>query len=294
MKKRGFTLIELLVVIAIIALLLSVIVPSLQKAKDYAKRTLCMSNARQAGIGLRVYGQSNDDELIPIRNQDGVIENFMPLAWEAVIAYSPTYTDSAGMGLPMNLAVLYDLGLIENPEVFYCPSQPRNGDYPIPYYYDFYTDEGAKEWGSFFPVPPNAGGGHVWVRTSYNYWTYGKKRMTQFHATKPLIVDNLQEWEVLPHRKGNISPSLSAGVPNPAAVPQGVTAVFADGHVSFSMGSDLFTTRMSDPAKYLWPLANDFYNGPGNSRTRDAERPDGTLAQDAYFLRILRTIQGHQ
>jgi prepilin-type N-terminal cleavage/methylation domain-containing protein/prepilin-type processing-associated H-X9-DG protein len=274
-RTKAFTLIELLVVIAIIALLLAVIVPSLQKAKDYARRTLCMSNARQTGLGLKVYTQNNRDELIPMRNQDGAIETTLPMPWEGVVSYSPTYTGPSSKPLPMHLAMLYDLNLIENPEVFYCPSQPRNGSYPIPYYYDFYTDNGSRQWGSFFPTPPDAGSGHVWVRTSFNYWTYGKKRMTQLHASQPLVVDNLQEWEVIPHRQGRVSPTLDAanGVPNPRAVPLGVTALFADGHVSFCTGGDIFDRN-------IWPLANGYYNGPGNNRT--------------VFEKILRIIAGHQ
>jgi len=55
MKKRGFTLIELLVVIAIISLLLSVMVPSLRKAKDYAKKIMCQSNIRQIGMSIGNY-----------------------------------------------------------------------------------------------------------------------------------------------------------------------------------------------------------------------------------------------
>lgn len=272
-QTRAFTLIELLVVIAIIALLLAVIAPSLQKAKEYAKRTLCMSNARQTGLGLKAYAQNNDDNLIPMRDQNGTIEATTPMPWEGVVAYSPTYIGVSSRPLPMHLATLYDLDLIENPEVFYCPSQPRNGSYPIPYYYDFYTDNGRKQWGTYFPTPPDAGSGHLWVRTSFNYWTYGKKRVAQLHAVHPLVVDNLQEWEVIPHRQSRISPTLDAdrGVPNPRAVPLGVTALFVDGHVSFCSGSEIFD-------KTIWPLANGYYNGPGNNRTA--------------FEKILRVIAG--
>lgn len=63
--KNGFTLIELLVVISIIALLLGLLVPSLNKARQQAKRTICLSNVRQTGIGLRAYLQDNEHRLPP-------------------------------------------------------------------------------------------------------------------------------------------------------------------------------------------------------------------------------------
>ena len=64
-KQKGFTLIELLVVIAIIALLLSIIVPALSKAKEYARKTICSSNQRQVGLALRIYAEENESCLPP-------------------------------------------------------------------------------------------------------------------------------------------------------------------------------------------------------------------------------------
>ena len=52
---RAFTLIELLVVVAIIALLVAILVPTLQGARRQAKLTVCSSNLHQIGVGLAIY-----------------------------------------------------------------------------------------------------------------------------------------------------------------------------------------------------------------------------------------------
>lgn len=60
---KGFTLIELLVVISIIAILLAILLPSLQRVKEQARRTVCQNNLHQGGAAMFMYAGDFDDTL---------------------------------------------------------------------------------------------------------------------------------------------------------------------------------------------------------------------------------------
>ena len=66
-KEKAFTLIELLVVISIIAVLMSIMMPALGKARSLAKRILCGANERQILQGLNNYAVDNKGYLVPDR-----------------------------------------------------------------------------------------------------------------------------------------------------------------------------------------------------------------------------------
>ena len=124
--KRAFTLVELLVVIAIIALLVSILTPSLGKAREQARRAVCLSHLRSIGLALHVYSTENNDWLV------------MGDCREPWAAWSRPTESAAGGALPapygpVNLGRLISSDVLPVPgnddHVFFCPSiRPNSAD----------------------------------------------------------------------------------------------------------------------------------------------------------------------
>jgi len=63
-RKKGFTLIELLVVISVIALLMAILMPALQRAREQGMRAVCLSNLKQLTLSWIMYADSNGDKIV--------------------------------------------------------------------------------------------------------------------------------------------------------------------------------------------------------------------------------------
>lgn len=73
--RRGFTLVELLVVIAIIGILVALLLPAIQAAREAARRSSCVNNIRQVGVALHGYDYRNEHFPAGVTNDKGPVRN---------------------------------------------------------------------------------------------------------------------------------------------------------------------------------------------------------------------------
>jgi len=110
-NKRGFTLIELLVVIAIISILAAILFPVFARARESARRTSCLSNLKQMGLGVMMYVQDYDETYPSNYHEDGRVPE---TGW----------SDAAGRWYWQSTIYPY----VKNIEIFRCPSSKFQGN----------------------------------------------------------------------------------------------------------------------------------------------------------------------
>ncbi|HEX8914602.1 MAG TPA: prepilin-type N-terminal cleavage/methylation domain-containing protein [Humisphaera sp.] len=120
-RPAGFTLVELLVVIGIIALLMSILLPTLGRVREQAKAIKCASNLRQIGQAVNVYAGTSNGHLAPWTNLDQWTDPARP--GEIIDPYHRNATE-----VDVYWGVRYALAGNLPKVIFNCPSEYRTND----------------------------------------------------------------------------------------------------------------------------------------------------------------------
>lgn len=162
-RNRGFTLIEVLVVIAIIGLLVSILLPSLSRARHMAKGMACLSNLRQLSHGWHLYADANRDVSVPGRYAKAPGGKDAPENWYKIgngLKYRPRWV--ATMGKHVGLFAFDQPATDDDRQdydgkVYQCPAVPEwidERNYAYGYNHQF-LGNARKTNGRFHNFPVN-------------------------------------------------------------------------------------------------------------------------------------------
>jgi len=247
-RKSAFTLVELLVVIAIIALLVSILLPALNKAKMQARRALCKSNLHQIGIVWTMYSEDYE-ERYPANTRPAGLAMFGN--WTNIVEQLRDVLDEFGS---------------DDKSIYYCPSfwmvQERDINvFPTGYWFDPRPDI----------IHPDTGLPYVYY-TGYSIYTgqdYAVVNQTPEAARLNLLPPVKNSDKGITHRPlafdetmwygsayGNVGWALSPHMEGEDNQGGGNNAVFPDGHAEWR------------------PFTNW---GPFKDNPKDVERPHNSV-----------------
>lgn len=240
--KKGFTLIELLVVIAIIAILASILLPALSRARATARSTKCLGHLSQLGLGMANYASDNRETLPNLlRSKGGSTPKFN--SWTQLLG--------AYVGYPVrDLDGTNNLGIDGDAPILRCPSDtaPMFKDQPSNHYL-------------------GGTGGMTYIGNEHLLGSYPKLNKTAVPTKMILLTEGSGAYlngqmgyhTAIGYRHSSgVAPALINDTQAPpASIPAiGVNVAFMDGHVK-GMRNRMITFKKNGPGGGHWhPVYN--------------------------------------
>lgn len=235
--NRAFTLVELLVVVAILGMLVALLMPALQRARELARKVMCQTNLSALGKGWTVYFEDWNNMIPQTHNTGKHVPDCLSQFTYMIYCGNPKHT----VHTPdyVNAGVLFREGLVNGGKVYVCPEIEKN-------YGKAWFTRGYAHLDYRHPLNKNP-----WpvVRTCGTYMTYGKRRfnnyddpgLSYFHwshrrprpndhlsfwASGITIVDNPTQFSFMTDRFESAGWAMMSHVP-------GVNVLYLDGHVGY-------------------------------------------------------------
>lgn len=219
-RTSGFTLIELLVVIAIIAILAAILFPVFARARENARRTSCLSNMKQMGLGLQQYTQDYD-------------EKYPQANFASLQPYPTNGAASNGTWLWMHSLFVY----VKSNQLFACPSV--TGSFPRA---DGYWWDGAVSYGM------------------NRYMTAANLSQIQRVAETPMIMDDIYYLAAPDPRTTASPAGTQTNADQPAARHLDTfNMCYADGHAKALRKEAWTTTNAPVATDTVWQRWNPAY-----------------------------------
>ena len=161
MRKGAFTLIELLVVIAIIALLVSILVPSLSAAREVARKAVCMTHLKNVVYGVNLYTQDSVDVMPPWFSMYSTGAGWY---WADYIV---KYSDSTARPIPISMGLYGSWWTVGNQN--WAPNWTKN-----------YAPANPIVYAPVLNCPSQTG------KANNNSWHYAYTRTWQLNQNRPV------------------------------------------------------------------------------------------------------------
>lgn len=190
-RSRGFSVIDLLVSVAVMALLITILMPSLVSANEMGRRAKCASNVRQLGLGLQMYSYDHAD-VVPPSQFNALTSGGRGDESGDTIYLRIDGSEWASEGGRYGNAVKWDgLGILAHtnyadaPNVYYCPS--HTGEHSISRYRDIWNEPRGSIAGNY----------------QYRISKPAESRLGQMKPAQTLIADGMRLQSDYNHKVGN-------------------------------------------------------------------------------------------